>query len=127
MPRQLLVQGEKNFKITIPEDAKVTFGPWSPPNANTAVANYSSSYKALGTLRIYQGTNVIACFGGVSGFRDLSVIGYAEEVVREEGAIVWKDDEHGYVREDKVKRAKEWISPERQLEPKQTARKRKAK
>jgi hypothetical protein len=122
MARQLLVQGDKTFKVTIPDDAKVTFGPWSPPNAN-ATAGYSTSYKALGTLRIYQGANVLGVFGGVSSFRDLSAIGYAEEVVREEGAVIWKDDDKGYMREDKVSRTKEWVEPTKQLAAK-PARKR---
>jgi len=28
--RQLLVFGEKTFKIEVPDDAKITYGPWSP-------------------------------------------------------------------------------------------------
>lgn len=123
MPRQLLINGEKTFKITIPDDAKVTFGPFSPPNK--LEAGYANSYKAKGTLRIYQGTkeNIIACFSGVESFRDLSM-GYAEEVAREEGATIWKDDEVGYVRESKVQRSREWIEPERQLPPKAARKKR---
>lgn len=104
--RQLLVFGEKTFKITIPDDAKVTFGPWSPPSAK-GIGWDSESKK--GTLRIYQGTekNILACFAGVNGFRDLS-LSYSEEVVKEEGATIWKDDQEGYVREDRVSSTKEW-------------------
>jgi len=32
-------------------------------------------------------------------------------VAREEGAVLWKDDEKGYVREEKVQRSKQWIEP----------------
>jgi hypothetical protein len=31
--RRLLVWGDKEFTIAIPEDTKVTFGPWSPSSA----------------------------------------------------------------------------------------------
>lgn len=110
--RQLLVQGKKTFKITIPDDAKVTFGPWSPPKGE----RHWEDGNKTGTLRIYQGSkeNIIACFSGVESFRDLSM-GYAEEVVREEGSVIWKDDEAGYVREDKKKSTRDWIEPQKQL------------
>lgn len=114
MPRELLVFGHKTFKITIPDGAKVTFGPWSPP---TKDQRYSTSPESLsGTLRVYDPKgrateNILAVFSGVRGFRDLS-LGYAEEVAKEEGATIWKDDKDGYVRESSVKRSKEWTIPE---------------
>jgi hypothetical protein len=110
--RELLVFGSKTFKITIPDDAKVTFGPFSPPNANTKGSDWMASPKAQGTLRIYQGNkdNIIAVFSGVTGFRDLS-LEYAEEVAKEEGATIWKSDRDGYQREEKVSRSREWIEP----------------
>ena len=109
-PRTLLVFGRKTFKITIPPDAKVTFGPFSPPNTNGR-ENWVSSGRAEGTLRVYQGTkeNIIACFVGVNGFRDLS-LEYAEEIAKEEGATIWKSDQHGYEREEKVSRRREWAN-----------------
>jgi hypothetical protein len=111
MARQLLVFGDKTFKIDIPDDAKITFGPFSPPSR---VDGYGSRpERAIGTLRIYQGSkeNIVALFAGVSGFRDLS-LGYAEEVAKEEGATIWKSDERGYEREEKIARTKEWVAPE---------------
>lgn len=122
--RQILVQGDKTFKISIPDDAKVTFGPWSPPKKE----GYGHTEERRGTLRIYKGTkeNIIACFSGVVSFRDLSM-GYAEEVVREEGSVIWKDDEQGYVREDKVSRARDWVEPRRQLTAAPASKKRQAK
>jgi hypothetical protein len=111
--KELLVFGSKTFKIEVPDDAKVTFGPWSPP---TGEGKYSQvSDKALnGTLRVYesskQGASVLAVFSGVTGYRDLS-LGYAEEVAREEGAVIWKSDKDGYKREEKVKRATDWHVP----------------
>lgn len=107
MPRTLLVTGPKNFKVTIPDGAKVTFGPWAPPGKK----GEWSEPKAAGTLRVYIGSekNIIGCFSPVYSFRDLSNIGYAEEIAREEGAVMWKDDEKGYIREDKIKREKVWV------------------
>ena len=116
MPKELLVFGAKTFKITIPDDSRITFGPWSPPSEK--VTNYSD--KALsGTLRTYKGPtktseDVIGVFSGVTGFRDLS-LGYAEQVAKEEGATIWKDDEKGYVRESKVTRQNEWVVPDAPL------------
>ncbi len=111
--KTLLVFGRKTFKITVPDDAKVTFGPWSPPNAES---KYSPSDKSMeGTLRIYSGQgkateNILAVFAGVSGFRDVS-LEYAEEVAKEEGATIWKSDRNGYSREEKASRTTEWVEP----------------
>jgi hypothetical protein len=107
--RQLLVFGEKTFKIEIPDDAKITFGPWSPPTRGQDSHNWHASGKSTGTLRVYQGSkeNIVALFAGVTGFRDLS-LSYAEQVAVEEGATIWKDNEEGYVRESKVARSKSW-------------------
>jgi hypothetical protein len=108
--RQLLVFGERVFKIEIPDDAKITFGSWSPPTQSRSGRPYQENgFNPTGTLRIYRGSkeNIVALFAGVTGFRDLS-LSYQEQVAKEEGATIWKDDEEGYVREDKFSRTKEW-------------------
>jgi len=115
MSKELLVFGEKTFKITVPDDAKITFGPFSPPGK----MGYSDRpERALGTLRIYQKSkdNIIAVFSGVKGFRDLS-LEYAEEVAREEGATIWKSDRDGYQREERVTRQREWVEPVKEIAP----------
>lgn len=111
MPRELLVFGDKTFKIGIPDDAKITFGPWSPPTGQHSGRGFGDPQHRTGTLRIYQGSkeNIVACFAGVWGFRDLT-LDYSEEVAKEEGATIWKSDQDGYVREDKISRTKEWTS-----------------
>lgn len=113
MSRELLVFGSKTFRITIPDDAKVTFGPFSPPTGGDSRYGQRPE-RAVGTLRIYKGTksneNIMAVFAGVHGFRDLN-LEYAEEVAKEEGATIWKSDKHGYQREEKVKRSSEWVEP----------------
>jgi hypothetical protein len=106
--RTLLVEGEKTFKIDIPDDAKITFGPFAPPQS---ASKYGDSHeRSRGTLRIYQGTkdNIIGCFSPVSSFREITAINYSEQVAKEEGAVIWKSDAEGYQREEKVKRATEW-------------------
>src|SRR5215467_13081559 len=50
--KQLLVFGEKTFKIEVPDDAKITFGPFSPPTRD----GYARPERAVGTLRIYKGS-----------------------------------------------------------------------
>ena len=120
--RELLVFGDSTFRIEVPDDAKITFGPWSPPRGREG---FGSPEARTGTLRIYRGTkeNIVACFAGVRGFRDLS-LSYAEQVAKEEGATIWKTDSEGYVREDKVSRTNEWTDPAPALpKPKRTRKK----
>lgn len=84
-PKTLLVFGAKTFRITIPPDAKVTFGPFSPPSK----AGYGQRDTLVGTLRVYQGTkdNIIGCFTQVSGFRDVS-LAYEEEMPVSKGKVI---------------------------------------
>lgn len=107
--RTILVFGDKTFKVTIEDDDKLTFAPWSPPPRDGR--GWEVEAKS-GTLRIYRGSekNILAVFAGVRGFRDTS-LGYAEEVAKEEGSTIWRDDEHGYVRDSKVSRKAEWVVP----------------
>lgn len=108
--KTLLVFGDKNFKIEVSDEAKITFAPFSPPSKNGQYGGYNND--RAGTLRIYLGTkdNIIGVFAGVRGFRDLS-LNYQEEVAIEEGATIWKSDSHGYSREEKLIRDSEWIDP----------------
>lgn len=113
MPRRLIVIGAKTFRITIPDDAKVTFGPWSPPSAGQ---KYTNDRELIGTLRVYKGgtkstENILAVFSGVREFREDSLL-YEEQVAKEEGATIWKSDQHGYSREEKVNRSASWQVPQ---------------
>ena len=86
--RILKVWGDSGvFSIKLPDDAKVTFGPWAPPNARMIEGGLISKGSSFGperggTLRIYKGTkttgDVLAVFAGVQGFRDTS-LEYEEE------------------------------------------------
>ena len=89
--RELKVWGDSGtFTIKVPEDAKVTFGPWAPPNArmiegSTATSGARFGPERGGKLRIYKGTkttgDILAVFAGVQGFRD-TAIEYTEEPSR---------------------------------------------
>lgn len=120
--RELLVFGDTTFRVTIPSDAKVTFGPWSPPNSKGYREN---SHGCAGTLRVYRGTkdNIVGCWSGVSGFRDLS-LPYAEQVIVQKGDTIWHDDENGYVRQSGTQITKKWTNPQLP-EPEIVSRKRK--
>lgn len=116
MARTLLVTRDtgKEFRVTIPDDAKVTFGPWSPPTA--ASKGYNDAKSMAGTLRIYKGSgvkteNILAVFSGVATFRD-EELDYEEKVTIEEGATIWKSDKNGYRKEEKVNRQHQWINPD---------------
>ena len=121
--KTLLVEADEIFQITIPDDAKITFSPWSPPKKD----GYVNERTLAGTLRIYQTTkdNIIACFAGVRTFRDISM-SYRKQVVKEEGATIWKDDEKGYVRDSKVSVTNEWTNPQLEGEVVKPKRKKKS-
>lgn len=111
-PRRLLVQGERVFMLTIPSDAHLTFGPWSPPRDPEIKGNgYRTDEQRRGTLRVYgpDKKSILAVFSGVTSFRDLSVINYAEQVEKVESETIWKDDKDGYFRQTKGTRATEWV------------------
>lgn len=108
--RQLLVAGEKTFRISVKDDAKITFGPWAPQQKKSGHEAFMENNSRGGTLRIYDGVNIIAVFSGVTSYRDMA-IDYSEMVVKEEGATIWKSDHNGYERENKVSSKKEWIEP----------------
>ena len=119
MTQRLLIERgtEKTILAEIPDDSHVTFGPFSPPTGKTT-AVYNES-KLVGTLRVYKGktgtTNIIAMWTNVSSFRNLDEIDYQEQVAKEEGAILWKSGKNGYTREEKVKKAKEWVAPDKDV------------
>lgn len=117
MARQLLVMqdGNKEFRITVPDEARLTFGPWSPGGSKDD--RYSNTPAALkGTLRVYAGksetSGVIGVFSGVTGYRDLSVIDYEEKTTIETGSVVWKSDKKGYFEEKKINRDESWDDPQ---------------
>jgi hypothetical protein len=117
--RTLLVdaEGRKAFRITIPANARVTFGPFSPPVGDEQKGYGLRPEKAKGTLRIYEGgktkttENVLAVFAGVTGFRDVDAIDYEERVATEEVRTVWKSDKKGYRQEVVAKHDTEWVDP----------------
>lgn len=114
MARTILImfEGKREAKAVIPDDSKLTFGPWSP-GAKTDAYNA----KALtGTLRVYRGktdtSGVIGVWSGVTGYRDLSMIDYSEKTTIETGSSVWKSDKRGYETKTSVQTDEEWSNPQ---------------
>ena len=67
----------KAFKLEVPEDAKITYGPWSPPRMDSGRGYAPPPGSRAGTLRVYKTEkNVLGVFSGVEGFYDTS-LGYA--------------------------------------------------
>lgn len=101
----LVTDGDGDFKVEIPDEATVTFGPTIPyqPKNGYAGSNHYS-------LRVYQGSDkgkLLAVFAGVQHFRDSS-LPVLRKILKEEGKTLWKSDEEGYKVEHEVRRASNW-------------------
>lgn len=94
------------LRITIPDDAKITFGPAVPFSGKGAGYTPNREY----ALRIYRGSkeNLLAVFTGVKQFRETS-IKVEKLVIREAGQSIWKSDEHGFSTNQEVKRNRKYI------------------
>jgi len=101
--KTLLVEDNHGrFKVTIPGNAKVTFGPLVPSGGKF------SDCQEL-TLRIYETQNQqLAAFVGVRWFRDTS-LPVERRVVSEVGEESWERDEDGERHSVKVKRNKKFV------------------
>lgn len=114
--RQLIVKmvdGEK--RISIPKDAKLTFGPAIPgPSKDRGFGPREMEY----ALRVYLKTkdNLIAIFTGVREFREIDMP-VEKLVIREAGTAVWKSDETGYKTEQAVKRSGAFVDDLKLLSP----------
>jgi hypothetical protein len=97
--RTILVHAEETFQIEIPDDAELTFGPWSPPGEKRSGEPWSSEQRR-GTLRVYapKKAEIWAVFSGVRDFRDISKVSYRKEVVQVKGetTTVWERDDGRY-------------------------------
>lgn len=109
--KTILVVGDKTFKIAVPDDSILTFGPWSPGKKDKTTAfDVGNNISNGGTLRVYDAKkNILACFAHVTSFRDLS-LEYSERVVVEEGSTIWNSDKEGYKREHKQAARQEWVA-----------------
>lgn len=113
--RTLLVKDEGGeFKIDLPEGARVTFGPDVPFESKS---NSSFHGKRSYSLRVYAGKGndtLIAVFAHVENFRPLSMP-HAKLIVREAGKSLWKSDETGYSTETAVERKETFVDSARLL------------
>lgn len=75
MPRKILVFDiQTQFTVTVPDKAKITFGPTIPYPARQQGVIRTPDERGY-SLRIYEGNkeNLLAVFPGVTGFRDMSL------------------------------------------------------
>lgn len=105
MSKTLIVEGKTTFKITLPDEAKITFGPWSPG------ATKNDYGQSTGTLRVYEnaktGANILGVWSGVTSFRT-ETIEYDKLVVIQKGSTVWESSKGGYKVEEAVKTNEVW-------------------
>lgn len=107
--RVLLVKtADGELRVTLPDDAKLTFGPAIPYERKGG--DYGPPGRNEYALRVYKGTkdNLLAVFAGVREFRDVDMP-VEKLVIREAGKSVWKSDETGYHVETAVKHDKSFV------------------
>lgn len=113
--RTIQVEGDETYRVTIPDDARLTFGPWSPPpsaESKRGGGGWSDESKR-GTLRVYKGagtTNILAVFTGVRTFRDVSTISYTKQVLREGTSAIWQNDDGSITREGQGFQEKDYVA-----------------
>lgn len=114
--KTLLVEDQEGkFRIQVPDDAKMTFGPAVPFVKKNELAVGNRGY----ALRIYNSSkdNPIAVFTGVRCFREANIV-VEREVLRESGKTVWRSDEHGFKVESQGSR--EWVAIPDRLQEKES-------
>lgn len=118
MSKTLLVEDQNGwFRVTVPDEAKCTFGPAVPfqPKGGYNIAD-ARGY----SLRVYENgskENPIAVFTGVNQYR-LESIKVERRVLHEEGTTVWKSDEEGVRVETQKKRKSKMVDEAFLLETK---------
>lgn len=112
--RTLLVRdGDGEFKVDLPAEAKLTFGPAVP---YARKPGYAPENQGGYALRVYVGSkeNLVAVFNGVQWFREIG-IPVSRLVIREAGKSVWKSDDKGYEVQHDVKRDAQWVPDVKRL------------
>lgn len=95
-----IVAGREKYRVTVPDDWKVTFGPVAPG---------ARGYADL-ALRFWEAENKQrAIFRNVDSFRDLS-IPYSRQLTSKSGESSWSEDDSGYEMSEHVNIETEWIS-----------------
>lgn len=105
------LNGDKEMKVEIPSNSKVTFGP-AIPGPSRRMDGYGSAEYAV---RVYDGATekagLLAVFTGVREFR-IDTIKVSKLVIRETGKTLWSSDEDGLEVQHSVKRDRKML-PER--------------
>lgn len=101
--------GEGQFKLDVPEGARLTFGPDVPfERRGPGVYDrpFAGNARAY-ALRVYIGDELIACLAGVHWFRK-ETIPMSRLIHVETGRKVWESSKDGYKVEEAVKRDGDW-------------------
>jgi hypothetical protein len=104
--RTLIVtlDNSKNVRLNVPDGGRVSLGFVTIPTPEGVKPLHWSDRPYFKAFQIHdKDGNSLCCMQNVSSYRDMT-INYAEEVVREEGASIWKSDNNGYEREEKLRR-----------------------
>ena len=112
----LVLSTDGEYKITIPAEAKVTFGPAFPVSREQKGWSNPPGAREY-ALRIYvdKKENLIAVFTGVRQFREFS-IQVAKKVTAEAGKTLWKSDESGYEVTTSAKRDSKFVDVKQLME-----------
>lgn len=98
------------FKVAVPADAKVTFGPVTPKEHSEVDGGRCGRSNLC--LRIYQSDEKqLAAFTRVIAFRDMS-LKVERLVIKEEGTKTWTQDEDGFTSAISVKQSKKFVGDE---------------
>lgn len=109
----------KTFRVQLRDDSTCGFE-WLKTWVDGAKTTAYDRAQLLFVIRDAAG-NMLASFENIRSFRD-STINYAEEIINEGGTVVWKSDNNGYEREEKVQKTRSWMDETKQIV--QAARKR---
>lgn len=102
MKTLLVKDNTGEFKVEIPMECRITFGPNVPYQRKGGYMDQQAGY----SLRVYASgskDDLMAVFSNVVSFRDIT-IPVSKLVIREAGKSIWKSDEHGYTAEESVTR-----------------------
>ena len=115
------VSGTEQFRISVPDDAKVYLGPLVPKKEivipeGAKITNFYANEQQYNdgrstpsyALHVEDAEgNKIACIPGATGFRDLS-IDFTLKIASEEGSTIWKSDNEGYSRQENIRKNERW-------------------
>lgn len=105
----LTLSDGKEMKVTIPNGARVTFGPTAPYQRKPG--GWGEGGGNSWSVRVYASKandSLLAVFSGVAEFRPIDMP-CSKLVIKEAGKSLWKSDETGYEVQESVERKSEFV------------------